>query len=65
MRKTVAVLIKVFLATQSVIVQAMAMGGVCVIALVLQVRVRPYDDDNIKNMFNPADAVIYRLGVLF
>ena len=58
MRKTVAVLIKVFLATQSVIVQAMAMGGVCVIALVLQVRVRPYDDDNIKNMFNPADAVI-------
>jgi len=57
-RKVAAVLVQVSLAPYKTTVQATTMIGICTAALLLQVRLQPYDDMNIMNEMNSADAVI-------
>ena len=57
-RKMLAVIVGVFLESHSALVPASAMLVICVFALVLQIRLQPYDDSNPRNMFNPADALL-------
>ena len=50
--------LSVFLSSESALVQASAMLFVCIFALFLQIRLRPYDDSNHRNIFNNADALL-------
>ena len=62
-RKVIAVLVEVLMASsisgvQRATQQASVMLCVCFVALILQVRLSPYDDLNVMNEFNAADALI-------
>ena len=56
-RKVAAIFIQA-LTFRSTTLQAVIMLAVCVVALALQTRLRPYDDENVMNDMNNADAVI-------
>ena len=45
-RKTLAVVVEVMLASRTAQVQGTFMLSICVVALALQARLEPYDDDN-------------------
>ena len=57
-RKTLALVVEVFLARYSLSAQATTMMAVSFVALFLQVRLRPYDDGNVKCELNDADSVM-------
>ena len=46
MRKTLAVVVEVMLASRTANIQGTFMLLICVVALALQARLEPYDDDN-------------------
>ena len=58
-RKITIVVLSIFLDHSHPKTQASAMLVVCCVALVLQLRLRPYDDENVMNDFNTADAVLF------
>ena len=62
-RKVSIVTLSIFLDDAAPATQAWSMAAVVFVALLLQGRLRPYDDENEKNDFNAADAVLFNNDV--